>query len=258
MQLLESFYMSCQNRIVFLFIVYHTAMKKLPDPFVITKKTVLMQRLADLVRSGHREYVFGSIPLDQAARLAGKFDQLYRVDQTRLEASRQRKEGHSSFRLLLLLQENGDAPQVLWWLLRTAGTGPAEAEREKWRDANKDRIELTGYELVRQPRPGKATAAWTWRYTKEREADLRDTLVHAIRTKRDAEVRQLIHTIWRTPGFAAARAQVKKMGQLIEGEWKRSRPKEAEAMPEIPARLGYVRRLANVGATLSTLSKSKK
>lgn len=224
------------------------------DWFVFTKKAALMQRLGDLVRTGHVQYVEGSIDLAKAPFFAAKLDHLYRVGLTRLEASRRRKTGDAAFRLLMLTEES-DKP-IRWWLLRTVGNMPPEGHREKWRDALRDRIKMTGYELVRQPRPGKSVASWTWRYTKEREADLRDAIVRAVRTKRDDELRQLIHVIWRTPGFAAARAQVKKMGQLIVGEWKRNRGDDP--MPELPTRMGYVRRLPDVGVKLSTLSKTQK
>lgn len=220
------------------------------DWFVITKKAVLMQRLADLVRSGHKYYVEGQIAIEKAGFFAGKLDELYRVGQDKLQASRQRKKGEASFRLLMLKLENEEF--LRFWLLRTEGTVCPEATREKWRDAwSSDRIVLTGYELVRQTREGAKNPAWTWRYNKEREQDLRNAILQAIRTKRDDELRQLIQTIWRTPGFAAAREQVKKMRKLIEKDWVRSRG--TEPLPEIPDRLGYVRRLPDMGMRISEL-----
>lgn len=220
------------------------------DWFIFTKKSPLMQRLADLVRTGHTHYVEGLIPVEKAATLAGKLDDLYKVGQDKLQASRQRKTGAASFRLLMLFTEGDE--QLRFWLLRTDGEIPPAGQREKWRDALSDRINLTGYELIRQTREGQAAPAYTWRYTKQRAADLRDALLRAVRTKRDDELRQLIHSIFRTPGFAAARDQVKKMVDLIKDEWKRSRKKD-EPLPEIPARLGYVRRLPDVGLMISEI-----
>lgn len=209
-----------------------------------------MQRLADLVRSGHKHYVEGQISPEKAGFFAGKLDTLYRVGQDKLQASRQRKKGEATFRLLMLKLENEEF--LRFWLLRTDGTICQEAEREKWRDAwSSDRIGLTGYELVRQTREGAKNPAWTWRYNKEREQDLRNALLRAIRTKRDDELRQLIQSIWKTPGFAAAREQVKKMRQLIEKDWRRSRG--VDLMPELPDRIGYVRRLPNIGMKISEL-----
>lgn len=221
------------------------------DWFVLTKKSALMQRLADLVRTGHEHYVAGQIPVEKAGYFAAKLDGLYHVGQDKLQASRQRKTGAASFRLLML-QLDGES-DLRFWLLRTDGQIPVDATREKWRDALKDRVELTGYELVRLTKPGQAKPAYTWRYTRDRAADLRDALLRCVRTKRDDELRQLIQTIWRTPGFSAARDQVKKMADMLRAEWKRSRG--GDQMPEIPERLGYVRRLPDIGRKLSELDK---
>ncbi|WP_295403828.1 hypothetical protein [uncultured Thiocystis sp.] len=180
------------------------------DWFVFTRKTSLMQRLADLVRSGHRWFVAGNIAPERAGLLAGKFDAHYQVTQTRLQASRARAAGAATFRLLLLHQD--DTPELRFWLLRTAGDVPPAAAREAWQDALEQRLELTGYELVRLTRPDQATPAWTWRYTREREQALRAALIGAIRGRRDLELQQLIHTIWRTPGFAGARPGEKAAG----------------------------------------------
>lgn len=219
------------------------------DWFIFTKKTALMQRLADLARTGHVHYVRGEILPERAGYMAGKMDERFYVGLTRLEQSRRRKQGFSTFRLLILHQEGH--PKLTWFLLRTDGKLPAPAEHEKWRNLLVDRIRLTGYELVRHTRPGATAPAWTWRYEKDHAQGLRDALLRAIRSKRDDELRQLIHEIWRTPGFAAARDQVKKFRQLILAEWKRSRGTDPK--PEIPRQVGYVRRLPDVGRRLSEL-----
>jgi len=44
------------------------------DWFIFTKKTVVMQRLGDLARTGHIFYVAGQIPREKAGYLAGKLD----------------------------------------------------------------------------------------------------------------------------------------------------------------------------------------
>jgi hypothetical protein len=223
------------------------------NPFILAKKTVFMQRIADLVRNGHNLYVQGVIPIEKAGFLAAKFEQRFQVERNKLEASRARKRGEHSARLLFWLQD--DAEQVHWILLYCPGS--VIDETEKWRNALSDRIQLTGYELVRLTREGADHPAWTWRYTRTRYEELREAVVQAIRRKRDDELRQLIHTLWRSPGFAGIRAQVKKVGDVIRAEWKRTRGK-GDQMPEIPARLGYVRRLPDVGALWADLMKAGK
>lgn len=167
-----------------------------------------------------------------------------------MEASRARKRGEHSARLLILQPEPGEM-QLHWILLLCPGEKLDVSE--KWRNAVEEKINLTGYELVRQTRTGSKNPAWTWRYTRSRHDDLREAVVQAIRTRRDDELRQLIQSIWRTPGFSGARAQVKKFKNLIESEWKRSRG--ADSLPDIPNRLGYVRRIPDVGCRLSLIGK---
>jgi hypothetical protein len=223
------------------------------NPFIITKKTVFMQRIADLVRTGHTLYVQGTIPLEKAGFLAAKFEQRFHVERNKLEASRARKRGEHSARLLFWLPD--DSEQVHWILLFCPGS--VIDTTEKWRNALSDRIHLTGYELVRLTKAGAGHPVWTWRYTRTRYDELREAVVQAIRRKRDDELRQLIHTLWRSPGFAGIRAQVKKIADVIRAEWKRARSK-SEVMPEIPAHLGYVRRLRDVGKPWSELTGKKK
>jgi len=222
------------------------------NPFILTKKTVFMQRIADLVRTGHNLYVQGVIPLEKAGFLAAKFEQRFQVERNKLEASRARKRGEHSARLLFWLSDESE--QVHWILLFCPGS--VIDESEKWRYALSDLIQLTGYQLVRLTKSGADHPVWTWRYTRSRYDELREAVVQAIRRKRDDELRQLIHTLWRSPGFSGIREQVKKVGDLIRSEWKRTRGKN-ETMPEIPARLGYVRRLADIGLPWSELIKNQ-
>jgi hypothetical protein len=222
------------------------------NPFILTKKTVFMQRIGDLVRNGHNIYVQGTIPLEKAGFLAAKFESRFQVERNKLEASRARKRGEHSARLLFWLPD--DAEQVHWILLFCPGS--VIDESEKWRHAISDRINITGYELVRLTKPGADHPVWTWRYTRSRYDELREAVVQAIRRKRDDELRQLIHTLWRSPGFSGIRAQVKRVGDVIRAEWKRTRS-NSETMPEIPARLGYVRRLPDVGKRLLELTGKK-
>lgn len=224
------------------------------DWFVFTKKTALMQRLADLVRSGHHMYVAGVISSEKAGWFAGKQHYRYEVGQDRFASSRQRKSNRAVFRLLMLHVE-GES-DLRWWLLRTDCDIPTESKRETWRNALTDRIQLTGYELVRLTKIGQAKPSWTWRYSNDRYESLRESILRAIRNRRDDELRQLIHTIFRTPGFSGSRDQVKKLVDLIRQEWKRSRG--CEKMPEIPKRLGYVRRLPDTGLKLSELGVKKR
>ena len=233
------------------------------DWFVFTKKAALMQRLADYVRTGHRWYVCGEIPPEKAGYLAAKFDALYGVGMTHMQQYRRRKAGQASFRLLMLhLEYSGDFlyphnSNLYWWLLRTDGELPPEARKEKWRDALEDRITLTGYELVRYTRPGAAKPVWTWRMTEYAEQVCRARIRYAVCKGREDILQGVIYDKWHAaPGFAGIRKQVKKMRALILSDWRRSGRKFPR--PEIPTRIGYVRRLPDLGRKLSELGVKKR
>ena len=221
-----------------------------PDLFVFTKKTAYMQRISDLVRPGHSSYVQGRISFDKAGALIKKFEQRYSISRTKLEASRARRVGLSSTRLLLLHQEG--QTELDWILLHHRGD---ELDtNEKWRDAITDRINLTGYELVRLTKPAEPRPVWTWRYSRLRYDDLRNEFIECIRQRRQRDLEQLINTTWRSPGFHGVREQVKKLRELIKAEWKRSR-RSTEELPVIPERIGYLRRIPDVGLKFSTLRR---
>ena len=218
------------------------------DPFVFTYKTPFMQRIADLVRSGHTQYVLGTIPTEKAGLFAGKMDSLLHISRNKLQACRARKLGEASARLLFLQQAN--EKHLTWILLRNPGD-KADQSGQDWRDALEDKITITGYELVRRTRPDSKKPAWTWRYTQNQYDLVCESIISSIRGKRDLELQQLIHSLVRSPGFAGVRDHVTKMCALISAEWKRRRAK-SEAMPEIP-RHGYTRRLEDAGCRLSEL-----
>ena len=221
------------------------------NPFVFTYKTPFMQRIADIVRAGHTQYIMGTIPLNKAGFLAYKFENQFHTWRNKLQACRAKKDGEPSARLLFLHQAGND--HLTWVLLFHPGTKPDQSG-QKWRDAFSDKIIVTGYELVRHTRKGSKKPSWSWRYTQKQYDLLRGSIVQAIRNKQDMELRQLIQSISRSPGFALVREQVKKLKALIQSEWKRRRAK-SEPMPELPHH-GYTRRLEDRGCRLSELRSS--
>jgi hypothetical protein len=221
------------------------------NPFVFSKKTPFMQRIADLVRHGHTQYVLGIVPIEKAGFLAYKFEFQFHTTISRVAACRSRKRGEASARLLLLNQ--GEEKHLIWILLLKPGK-TADQSGQKWRDALEDKIIITGYELVRRTRPGSNKPAWSWRYTESQYETLRNGLIQAIRSKHDDVLRQLIYSIARSPGFAGVREQVKKFYALVRQEWKRRRGK-SEQCPELPQH-GYTRRVEDRGCRLVELRKT--
>ncbi|MCG9066316.1 hypothetical protein LH425_15105 [Laribacter hongkongensis] len=236
------------------------------EPFVFTKKTVLMQRAADLARAGYTHWVGGVTTLDKLQALADKFADRYRIDRDKSNAYKATQRGEAVARLLSWCDEK--SPRVHWVLMlkpekaktddgtiKRRGGGVVLDQSEKWRDLTTagGRLTLTGYELVRETKEGKAAPAWTWRYSKTRLDDLRSQIINAIRNKADAELAILIRDTWATPGFAGARKQVKDIELLIKAEWKRA-SRKADSL-KLPEHLGYLRRLPDVGCKLSTLKR---
>lgn len=223
------------------------------NSFVHTKKTPFMQRIAALVGTGHTQYVIGQVPVMNAGYLAGKFSKTLVLNQDKVKAFRSRQKGLATARLLFL--QSAD-PDILHWVLLMKAGEEEEASGQNWRDALEDRIALTGYELVRMTRPDAHRPAWTWRYTQVALDGFRESIIQAVRHKHDDQLRQLIESIRRSPGFAAVRHQVKSLNLLITKEWTRSR-KASEPHPELPKH-GYVRRVADVGMRLNELISSRR
>jgi len=221
--------------------------------FVFTAKASFMQRIADLVRVGHVRYVQGEVAPVRASALYAKFSKLYEVHASDLQGLRIRKKGNATARLLFLHSESSE--KLLWILLARNGDF-VSGQSEAWKDYRAARITVTGYELVRLTKPQEPKPVFTWRYNKDREAELRNAIVMYIRTKNDRKLEDLIAVIARSPGFAGVRDQVKKMFDLVRTEWLRVR-KSSESLPAIPARIGYVRRLKDKGMTLDKLIKNQ-
>ena len=221
------------------------------NPFVFFSKAAFMQRISDLVRTGHSFYVMGELPIEKVAGFYSKMSDYYLIDEGKHVASRKRKDGFASFRLFLG-RFNAEDPNITFIMLRTDGDIPALAKKENWRDALVDKIQLTNYELVRHTRKDASKPSWSWRYTKQQEINLRDSLVSSIRRKSDKDLSYLISQVAGTMGFTIARGQAKKMCVLVQSEWKRHR-NITEKPPSLPKRFGYVQRMPDVGRPISDL-----
>ena len=222
------------------------------NPFIFTKKTVYMQRIGDAVRSGALHYISGSIPLKKAPFLVQKFASRYHVNLSRIADHRARQAGENTARWLAWLDE--PTGLVHWTLFYYPGKSICREER--WKNPFDDRIHITNYELVRVTKAGAKKPVLTWRYTRDQYRNLHDQIVFTVRGRQDKILDQIIHSLHRSPGFSGVREQVKKLWQIVRAEWKRTRSK-SEPCPTIPASIGYVRRLPDVGMLWSELMQSK-
>lgn len=231
--------------------------KVVVDPHVFVKRSPWMQRIADLVRSGHVHYIQGDLPVEKIPHLYEKFDRLYDCGLNKLQASRLRKSGRASSRLLMLYQAEHE--NVRWILLRTDGelSPAAVSSRESWLNALDDRISYQYFEMVRMPKPGQIRPAFTWRYSRSSEDMIRSQIILMIRAKYDKNLQMLIANIFHSPKFAGIRLQIKGFRDLIVAEWKRSRS-VANKFPDLPSVIGYHGRLKDKSVKASTLLKLDK
>lgn len=215
--------------------------------FVFTNKVAFMQRLADYVRTGHQAYISG---LTATEKMVATFDKLafaHPIFDDRLKAFRARENGLPTGRLLMWLPDQGDH---IHWFLLIHGSSDQLSPSEKWRHAEDPhaRINLTGYELVRERKPESKKPSWTWRYKSDRYQDLRDSIVMAIRSNRDQDLKVLISKLSGTAGFSGSRKQAKDLLALIKSEWGLRRP--GQSMPDLPVMIGWARRKGDKGIWL--------
>lgn len=228
-------------------------MKK-PEPYVHIKPAVWMQRVVDLVRTGHHWYIAGVCPLERLPELHEKLDRIYDHGMTRMQASRHRRAGGSTARFLSVIRPDGR--EVDWILLRTNGDLPPLAKdiRERWRDPRKDRIEYRDYEIFQMTKIGIGKPVWTWKFKRDYVNNAREAIIHAIRSNRFEMVNYFLSPILKSPGFAGIRQEVKKFRELVVSEWRKG-GKPINKMPEMPPIVGYIRKLADKTEKVSVLLK---
>lgn len=248
--------------------------QKIPvDPYVYTRKAVFMQRVLDTVSHAHSQYAGGELPDIKAWNLTQKIAPIYKFHLERNEKTRQRKSKKGTATLLMWRSGPG---KIRWFLLVTrTGDHPAR-QLEELKDAlqPQGRITLTGYELVRLPRPAKKARAkykkressvtkhakkqsggltWTWRMTSQNYQNWRDRAIYTARNGNAREVEQFLDVLYWTPGFRGCRYQVGKIMVLFRAEWRRARSDHEELPPDRP--LYYARRLPDVGMNLRALMR---
>lgn len=239
---------------------------RLTDIKVHTYKAVFQQRCIDAARI-HTRYLSGSVRVDAVQGFHEKMARKYDLNLPDDTACRRRRAGGATCRLIFYKQpENYYVEQdslglnlpndyVSWILFASDGKHPIGDAADCWLTLTGDvRLELLGMEMVRRARPGKAAPAWTWRLTDERYNQLRNNAITAIKTHTDVLLAEVIRVIAATPGFHDARAQARKIRDLIKGEWQRHR-KDGQ-MPKLPSRIGFVRRTGRGVVTLETCLKT--
>lgn len=220
------------------------------DPIVLESRQVLMQRLADYVRTGHVHWTCGEVTLERAPTLARKFARLYGTDLDRNRRLRAKARGEGNAVLLLARLHPADM-HIHWYLLVSPGDNPAH-ELEELVDATtrEGRMRHAEYELVHMTKPGVAHPVLTWRMSRGNEEDWRTRALAEARHGSPHRVERFLEVLYKSPGFYGVRRQVGKTVSLFRREWRRRRGKAP--IPKLP-RLYYCARLRNRGLRLTQL-----
>ncbi len=86
--------------------------------------------------------------------------------------------------------------------------------------------------------------------TEETYRGARQRVIELVRKRDEHALRQLLHSLYRAPGFAGVRRQVGKAVALVRAE--RKRGGLSCALPVLPAKLQYVARLKSESVPLTT------
>lgn len=182
-------------------------------------KTDLMRKLLQSVSHGYHYWTAGTVQPTKALALIHKFDDRYETQASAQQRYRNKRRGASNAELSMWPEPDG---LVYWWLTVTEGDGLVH-DLERLRDARnkRNRITLTGYELVKTPRKDRRPQ-WSWRITKKNYENWQYRLQTAIRRNSDSEIRQALHSLCRVPGFHESRRQAFRLASYARAEWNRA------------------------------------
>ena len=215
-----------------------------------------MQRIQQAATRGYCLYTSGVVACDKAQGFADKMAAKYGVDLNENQRSYRRRLKKSNAFLYLYPKKNSDV--FLWWLLVTEGVGTVH-DQEKLTQISDKQSRLTwdnDYELVLLPKPNSKPTV-TWRMTRPCYKQWNQRIRLAIRQRyTDDKVRQALWSLARAPGFSGIREQVKRLYQLFQGEWRRTR-KKSEEQPKLP-KIFYVRGLKSNTYFLTLIIKRLK
>lgn len=246
---------------------------KQKDLFIYSLKAPFLQSVIDAAKF-HSKYMTGFVELEKLQDLASKMARKYNLDLDKSVASRLRKTGAATCRMLVYKLpvsysvESDDMgipmPNSLcqWIIFSSDGEHPLGDIGDTWRNHFTDRVQIFGgLELFRhtrpraepkdgEPAPKNTAPSWSVRFESKHYDNLRNSLISAIKTHQDWKVESIVRDARKTPGFAGVREQLKKLMALIKGTWARHRGNSG--MPELPTRFGYVRRIKSTKIRIIT------
>ncbi len=194
-----------------------------------------MRSVQNLVSRGFTHYTTGIVAKEKYNAVSQKLKTQYQTEMTSQQRWRAKKKGLASTHLLSFVLNDDE---IFFILLATNGQGDIHGF-EKLRDVSKkeQRIEITGYQLLKMPRKG-SPAQWTWKMTDQTFNFWRKRLKRAIRWKSKRYINQSVYSLSRLPKFHAIRQQAYKLIQFAKADWKRSY-KNSEPCPFDSIFLGF-------------------
>jgi hypothetical protein len=178
-------------------------MKTRTTPISQTKTQALARVLAS-VTHGYTRVCTGTVPPERLSALAAKFDERYRIANTKGQRVLNKRAGRANALFFAYAPpdeyrvENERFP---WMLLATSGEG---VETERWQDV-RDRPVWLDYQLCRHNDAGEVR--WTWRRTSVEMTQLYAELGEDLARRRHDQVARTLQRIANQPGFHGVRAQ---------------------------------------------------
>lgn len=191
---------------------------------LIIYKTDTMRKIQQLVARGYTRYTNGVIDVSKVKALVYKFTDRYEIDRSNQQRYRAKLDNIANAHLVMWFDP--DEKTVRWWLLATKGNGVIN-DLENLSDASlkNERIEFTGYELLKAPRK-KMPAAWSWQMTSKNYAAWQERIKAAVRRNNKELIQQALYSLRRVPGFSVSRKQGFALATLMKNEWKRTQKGE--------------------------------
>lgn len=191
---------------------------------IFTHKTDAMRYLITYVNRGYVHYTQGVCHYTKFNKLAEKFNHLYDTFLPSQKKWKAKEEGKCVTKLIAWTNEE----DIHFILLSTQGMGAViDIENMKNLTKRKERLVITGYELVKEPRKD-LSPAWTYRMTDETFQDWKKRIKTAIRSRDYPKIRQVFYSLSTIPLFRGTRQDGYKLNSLARGEWVRSMPKSTK------------------------------
>lgn len=185
-------------------------------------KTDAMQAIVKQVSRGYLFWTSGTVSVSKYETLRLKMSDRYGIERTAQQRWRGKQKGLANACLIAFPTPSG----LEWFLLASEGEGLVhDLETLKNAQKAKERLSVTGYELVKKPNKNDK-ARWTYQMTKETLEFWRCRFRTAIQHRNDSDLRQAMYSLRRVPVFRGVRLEAFGIEKAAIGDWQRFRSGE--------------------------------